>query len=186
MTLRAYTSSRLPACVLWLYALAPFDAPPIDQLDVILEGFSKSVRGWVQKEFSRVSFFAANNVRYPCSQKYDRGYQHYQNLINGLSDKETIDTLTSALNRDKAQEDMICLGMLTIILTEPHNAEKVHTICSFFLLVDYPFHDGSLKLRVANRFRNRIRSTPFFFSSFLNRSTYVFYIFFLIFFSSCK
>lgn len=67
-----------------------------------------------------------------CSQKYERGYQHYQNLISGLSDKETIDSLTSAINRDKAQEEMICLGMLTVILTEPHSSEKVHKSSTLF------------------------------------------------------
>lgn len=58
-------------------------------------------------------------------QKYERGYQHLQNLITGLSDKEMIDALTSAVNREKTQEESICLGMITVILTEPQNAEKV-------------------------------------------------------------
>lgn len=68
-------------------------------------------------------------------QKYERGYQHLQNLISGLSDKEMIDALTSAVNREKSQEEMICLGMITVILTEPHNAEKVEIFTLKYLLI---------------------------------------------------
>lgn len=48
-----------------------------------------------------------------------------------------IDTLTSAINRDKSQEELICLGMLTVVLTEPPNAEKVYSFffsSQFFIL----------------------------------------------------
>lgn len=44
-----------------------------------------------------------------------------------------IDTLTSAINRDKSQEELICLGMLTVVLTEPPNAEKVYSFFFLFL-----------------------------------------------------
>lgn len=66
-------------------------------------------------------------------QKYERGYQHLQNLISGLSDKEMIDALTTAVNREKTQEESICLGMITVILTEPHNAEKVEKFSLTYL-----------------------------------------------------
>lgn len=71
------------------------------------------------------SWFLCKKFFFLSFQKYERGYQHFQNMITGLSDKEMIDTLTSAINREKSQEELICLGMITVILTEPHNAEKV-------------------------------------------------------------
>lgn len=58
-------------------------------------------------------------------QKYERGFLLFQSIIAGLSDKEMIDALTTAVNREKSQEESICLGMITVILTEPHNSEKV-------------------------------------------------------------
>lgn len=56
-------------------------------------------------------------------QKYERAYQTLQSLVSGLSDTDAHDALTNAVCKDKTHEE-VCLGLLTVILTEPHNAAK--------------------------------------------------------------
>lgn len=57
-------------------------------------------------------------------EKYERGYQHLQSLISGLSEKEAHDALNNAVCKDKSHEELVSMGLLTVILTEPHNAAK--------------------------------------------------------------
>ncbi|XP_039291169.1 integrator complex subunit 3 [Nilaparvata lugens] len=55
-------------------------------------------------------------------EKYERGYQHLQTLTQGLSEKEAHDALNSAVCKDKLHEELVTMGLITVILTEPHNA----------------------------------------------------------------
>ncbi|XP_075226448.1 integrator complex subunit 3 isoform X2 [Lycorma delicatula] len=56
--------------------------------------------------------------------KYERGYQHLQILITGSSEKEAHDALNNDVCKDKTHEELVSMGLLTVILTEPHNAAK--------------------------------------------------------------
>lgn len=58
-------------------------------------------------------------------QKYERCYQTLQSITNGLNDREYHDALTSHISKDKSQEEVISLGLLTSILLDPKNADKV-------------------------------------------------------------
>ncbi|XP_034230084.1 integrator complex subunit 3 [Thrips palmi] len=55
-------------------------------------------------------------------EKCDRAYKHVQNLITGLSDKETHDVLNKAVANNS--HDQVSLGLLVSILIDPHLAPR--------------------------------------------------------------
>ncbi|CAH1974956.1 unnamed protein product [Acanthoscelides obtectus] len=58
-------------------------------------------------------------------EKLERSYQFLQSTVAGLSDKDAHEALNKALLKEKGYED-VSLGLLVIILTEPHNAAKAY------------------------------------------------------------
>lgn len=56
-------------------------------------------------------------------EKYERSFNTLQNLISGLSEKEAQNALNNAVCKDKNHEE-VSLGLLFVILTEPHSAAK--------------------------------------------------------------
>lgn len=58
-------------------------------------------------------------------QKCDRAYKHVQNLISGLSEKESHDVLNKAVANNNNSHDQVSLGLLVGILIDPVNAAKV-------------------------------------------------------------
>uniref|UniRef100_A0A069DZP7 SOSS complex subunit A homolog n=3 Tax=Triatominae TaxID=70999 RepID=A0A069DZP7_9HEMI len=63
------------------------------------------------------------NKKDEIEEKYERCYLNLKSLISGLSEKELHDALNSTASKDKAHEE-VCLGLLTLILTDPINAAK--------------------------------------------------------------
>ncbi|KAL1117815.1 hypothetical protein AAG570_004130, partial [Ranatra chinensis] len=59
-------------------------------------------------------------------QKYDRSFHNLQAIISGLSEKEAHDALNNEVSKDKAHEESICLGLLTVILTDLDNYTKAY------------------------------------------------------------
>lgn len=59
-------------------------------------------------------------------EKYERCYQTVQGLTAGLNDRECHDALTNHISKDKSQEEVISLGLLTAVLLEPKNADKIY------------------------------------------------------------
>nr|XP_018909585.1 PREDICTED: integrator complex subunit 3 [Bemisia tabaci] len=57
-------------------------------------------------------------------EKCERCYQQLQGIVNNLSEKEAQNSLISAICKDKAHEEIVSLGLLVIILSEPQNAAK--------------------------------------------------------------
>ncbi|XP_050442209.1 integrator complex subunit 3 isoform X1 [Adelges cooleyi] len=59
-------------------------------------------------------------------EKYERCYLMLQSITNGLNDREYHDALTSHISKDKSQEEVISVGLLTAILLDPKNADKIY------------------------------------------------------------
>ncbi|VVC28913.1 Hypothetical protein CINCED_3A006302 [Cinara cedri] len=59
-------------------------------------------------------------------EKYERCYQTLQSLTAGLNDREYHDALTSHISKDKSQEEVVSLGLLTAVLLDAKNAEKTY------------------------------------------------------------
>ncbi|XP_022161957.1 integrator complex subunit 3 [Myzus persicae] len=59
-------------------------------------------------------------------EKYERCYQTLQSLTTGLNDREYHDALTSHISKDKSQEEVISLGLLTAVLLDTKNADKIY------------------------------------------------------------
>uniref|UniRef100_A0A8D8V715 SOSS complex subunit A homolog n=1 Tax=Cacopsylla melanoneura TaxID=428564 RepID=A0A8D8V715_9HEMI len=57
-------------------------------------------------------------------EKYEKCHSILQKMIHGLSDKECNDILNSTMCKDKQHEEIVTLGLLTSILTEPLIAAK--------------------------------------------------------------
>lgn len=64
------------------------------------------------------------NKKDEIEEKYERCYINLQSIISGLSEKETHDALNVTVAKDKAHEEVVCLGLLTAILTDPPNSSK--------------------------------------------------------------
>lgn len=64
------------------------------------------------------------NKKDEIEERFDHGYHTLQSLINGLSEKEAHDALNNAVSKDKSHEEIVSLGLIAVILTEPHNAAK--------------------------------------------------------------
>lgn len=60
-----------------------------------------------------------------------------QSIISGLSEKEAHDALNVTVAKDKAHEEVVCLGLLTVILTDPPNSSKV--LLFYFDLINIYF-----------------------------------------------
>ncbi|XP_050547063.1 integrator complex subunit 3-like isoform X3 [Daktulosphaira vitifoliae] len=59
-------------------------------------------------------------------EKYERCYVSLQSITNSLNDREYHDALTNHISKDKSQEEIVSLGLLTAILLEPKNADKIY------------------------------------------------------------
>lgn len=59
-------------------------------------------------------------------EKYERCYQTLQSITTGLNDREYHDALTSHISKDKSQEEVISLGLLTAVLLDTKNADKIY------------------------------------------------------------
>ncbi|XP_050547066.1 integrator complex subunit 3-like [Daktulosphaira vitifoliae] len=59
-------------------------------------------------------------------EKYERCYVSLQSITNNLNDREYHDALTNHISKDKSQEEIVSLGLLTAILLEPKNADKIY------------------------------------------------------------
>lgn len=59
-------------------------------------------------------------------EKYERCYQTLQTLTTGLNDREYHDALTNHISKDKSQEEVISLGLLTAVLLDSKNADKIY------------------------------------------------------------
>ncbi|XP_014244621.1 integrator complex subunit 3 [Cimex lectularius] len=64
-----------------------------------------------------------DNKKDEIEERYERSYVGLQSLTSGLSEKDVHDALNSTVAKDKGHED-VCLGLLSVILTEPQNASK--------------------------------------------------------------
>lgn len=64
------------------------------------------------------------NKKDEIEEKYERCFLNVQSIISGLSEKEVHDALNNTVAKDKAHEETVCLGLLTIILTDPANSAK--------------------------------------------------------------
>ncbi|XP_076035638.1 integrator complex subunit 3 isoform X2 [Oratosquilla oratoria] len=58
-------------------------------------------------------------------EKYDRVYNHVNQLTKGLTEKESHDVLNRALD-DKKTHDDVCLGLLVGILSDQQNAQRLY------------------------------------------------------------
>ena len=59
-------------------------------------------------------------------QKYERAHLFIQSTINGLSDKELHDQLTTLVSKDQKQHEDISIGLVYMILTDPSTAQKTY------------------------------------------------------------
>lgn len=79
----------------------------------------------VKIQSSRLFVTSAVESKDDLEEKFERSYQFVQSLTAGLSDKEAHDALNNALVKEKGHEEA-SLGLLVVILTEPHNAVKCY------------------------------------------------------------
>lgn len=84
-------------------------------------------------------------------QKLERSYTFLNNLINGLSDKEAHDALHNAVCKDKNYEE-VSLGLVVVILTEPHNAAKSYRDLTLITRDGFGLVLGQLTQLILERF----------------------------------
>lgn len=84
-------------------------------------------------------------------QKLERSYNFLNNLINGLSDKEAHDALNNAVCKEKNYEE-VSLGLLVVILTEPHNAAKSYRDLTLITRDGFGLVLGQLTQLILERF----------------------------------
>uniref|UniRef100_A0A8D8TAY7 Integrator complex subunit 3 homolog n=1 Tax=Cacopsylla melanoneura TaxID=428564 RepID=A0A8D8TAY7_9HEMI len=70
-------------------------------------------------------------------EKYEKCHSILQKMIHGLSDKECNDILNSTMCKDKQHEEIVTLGLLTSILTEPLIAAKLCNLVGLRMLMKF-------------------------------------------------
>lgn len=86
-------------------------------------------------------------------QRYERAYQNYAHITNGLNDKELHEMLSTYMSKDKQHEEKISIGFIYAILTDPQEAPKTYRDLTLLTRDGLQFVTQNLNILVADKYQ---------------------------------
>ncbi|XP_055295338.1 integrator complex subunit 3 homolog [Sitodiplosis mosellana] len=101
---------------------------------------------------SKLFTFSSIDLKDDNEEKYERSYQHIQQLTANLNDKEYHDLLSNLISKNEKNHEEVSIALIYQILTDPNAAAKAYRDLTLLTRDGLTFVTNSLSMLIADKY----------------------------------